>query len=92
VAVVRRLAQDVRELRTRADQLERALESRIAIEQAKGVLAERLGITPEQAFGILRRSARSAQVKLHDLALDVVVSPSTPEPVRHELSKRSEVA
>jgi AmiR/NasT family two-component response regulator len=88
VLVVRRLAQDVAMLRERTQQLEEALESRIAIEQAKGVLAERLGTTPADAFELLRRSARSTQIRLHDLARDVVQSPTTPEPIARELARR----
>jgi AmiR/NasT family two-component response regulator len=88
VAVVRRLAQDVSDLRPRADQLERALESRVVIEQAKGVLAERLGVPPDAAFDLLRRSARSAQIRLHDLASEVVLSRATPPPVARELARR----
>jgi AmiR/NasT family two-component response regulator len=88
VVVVRRLAQDVAALRERAQQLEHALESRIVIEQAKGVLAERLSAQPDEAFEVLRRAARSAQVRLHDLANEVVVSPTTPPSVAKELARR----
>jgi AmiR/NasT family two-component response regulator len=65
-------------LARRAGQLQQALDSRIAIEQAKGVLAERYGITVEEAFRVLRRSARSNRMRLHDLAARVVESSSTP--------------
>jgi ANTAR domain len=62
----------------RTIQLQTALESRVAIEQAKGMLAERLGVTPEEAFKLLRSAARSSKVKLQVLALEVVRSPETP--------------
>jgi AmiR/NasT family two-component response regulator len=88
VLVVRRLAQDVATLRERTQQLEEALESRISIEQAKGVLAERLRTTPEEAFDVLRRAARSTQVRLHDLAREVVLSPATPPPIAREVARR----
>jgi hypothetical protein len=68
-------------LARRAGQLQQALESRIQIEQAKGILAERYGITVEEAFRILRRSARSNRMKLHDLAARVVETPTTPEEI-----------
>lgn len=53
-------------------QLQHALDSRVAIEQAKGVLAARMGITPEEAFEVLRRHARSNRVKLQEVASGVV--------------------
>jgi ANTAR domain/GAF domain len=52
-------------------QLQAALTSRIAIEQAKGVLAERLQIGTDDAFGVLRAAARSRNRLLSDLARDV---------------------
>ena len=70
-------------------QLERALESRIVIEQAKGVLAERLGFTVEEAFDVLRYAARSARIKLHDLAALVVAERRTPNPVLVALARRA---
>jgi len=69
-------------LTERNRQLERALESRIVIEQAKGVLAERLGVEPNQAFEILRRAARSQRRRIHLLAAEVVESRETPAVVR----------
>jgi transcriptional regulator with GAF, ATPase, and Fis domain len=54
------------------EQLHTALNSRIAIEQAKGVLAERLGLDMEQAFSTLRSHARNHNLRLVDVARDVV--------------------
>jgi len=54
-----------------AGQLQTALTSRIVIEQAKGVLAERLQISTDDAFGVLRAAARSHNRLLSDLARDV---------------------
>lgn len=50
------------------DQLTQALNTRIVIEQAKGVVAERAGLDMEQAFGRLRRHARSHELLLTDVA------------------------
>lgn len=62
----------------RQTQLERALRTRIVVEQAKGVLAERFAIAIDEAFELLRRAARSHQLKLHDLASRVVQGRETP--------------
>ena len=55
-----------------SEQLQSALASRIAIEQAKGVLAERDDLTMEAAFDALRRHARDHNLKLTDVATAVV--------------------
>ncbi|HEX3907444.1 MAG TPA: GAF and ANTAR domain-containing protein [Mycobacteriales bacterium] len=55
-----------------AEQLQHALNSRVVIEQAKGVLAERNGVTMEVAFIALRRHARNHNFKLTDVAKRVV--------------------
>ena len=54
------------------DQLEAALNSRILIEQAKGVLAQRLNITIDQAFRALRGHARNTNTKITALAGAIV--------------------
>src|SRR6266511_399854 len=61
-----------RVLLERTIQLQTALDSRIVIEQAKGILAERHGITPDDAFTRLRRDARSRRMKLHNVAAEVI--------------------
>jgi GAF domain-containing protein len=53
-------------------QLRQALTSRIWIEQAKGVLAATQGLSPDEAFGQLRRRARASSRKLAALAQEVV--------------------
>jgi GAF domain-containing protein len=52
-------------------QLNEALSSRILIEQAKGVIAERAGINTDEAFTRLRQHARSNNLRLADVAADV---------------------
>lgn len=55
-----------------SEQLQGALHSRVLIEQAKGILAERHGIDPDVAFEVVRRYARSHNRSLRDVARDVV--------------------
>src|SRR5216684_3157756 len=50
------------------EQLQTALNSRVLIEQAKGKLAERLGLDMDQAFSLLRDRARTSNRRLSDLA------------------------
>src|SRR5437588_1537472 len=73
-----RLAELVVALADENANLQRALETRVVIEQAKGVLAERFGLDVHEAFQVLRRSARSNRMRLRDLAERVVESRQTP--------------
>lgn len=59
-------------LEERVDQLQHALSSRIAIEQAKGILSERHGLTTDQVFDAVRRYARNNGRRLREVAADVV--------------------
>ena len=54
------------------EQLQSALNSRVLIEQAKGVVAERLGLDMAEAFALLRGTARSQNRRLSELATAVV--------------------
>jgi ANTAR domain len=58
--------------------LQRALDTRVVIEQAKGVLAERFDVDVHEAFRLLRVAARSNRIRLHDLAARVVEARQTP--------------
>lgn len=53
-----------------------ALEGRDVIGQAKGVLMEREGIPADQAFDVLRRASQRLNVKLRDIAQQIVANPS----------------
>ncbi|MEW2328634.1 GAF and ANTAR domain-containing protein [Micromonospora chersina] len=55
-----------------AEQLQTALNSRVLIEQAKGVMAERLHVDVDQAFAILRAGARSRNRRLSELSEAIV--------------------
>jgi transcriptional regulator with GAF, ATPase, and Fis domain len=50
------------------DQLQHALDSRVAVEQAKGILAESRNVTVDVAFEWLRRYARNHNLKLTQIA------------------------
>jgi hypothetical protein len=58
----------MRHSETLNEQLQTALNSRVIIEQAKGKLAERLGVDMDQAFTLLRDRARTSNRRLSDLA------------------------
>jgi AmiR/NasT family two-component response regulator len=72
----------------RAAQLQRALDSRVVIEQAKGVLAERFALDVDAAFVLLRAAARSRGMRIRDLAHSVVASRETPAPIVAQLELR----
>ncbi len=55
-----------------AEQLQAALNSRVLIEQAKGVLAERSGVDVDEAFALLRAYARSNGSQLSAVAVAVI--------------------
>jgi hypothetical protein len=74
-----------------AGQLQLALTSRIVIEQAKGVLAERLRISPDNAFEVLRGAARSRNRLLSDLARDITSgSADAAQLLQHVPAERSQ--
>lgn len=54
------------------EQLQRALNSRVLIEQAKGVVAHTAGVNMEEAFRRLREYARANNQTLHDTATLVI--------------------
>jgi GAF domain-containing protein len=56
----------------RAEQLQHALDARVVIEQAKGVLVARDGLGEREAFERLRRQARDQRRRVADVAAEVV--------------------
>ncbi|MDJ0317127.1 GAF and ANTAR domain-containing protein [Arthrobacter antibioticus] len=54
------------------EQLQRALNSRIVIEQAKGVIAQTANVTMDEAFALLRSYARSHSTPLYETSMNVV--------------------
>jgi GAF domain-containing protein len=65
-----------------ADQLQSALNSRVVIEQAKGIIAERHQVSMPLAFASLRRYARDHNRRLTDVAKAVVDGEVSPDPRR----------
>jgi GAF domain-containing protein len=61
------------------EQLQGALTSRIVIEQAKGAVAAKAGISTDEAFEILRTRARSSQRRLVDVARAVLEEDNQPQ-------------
>jgi GAF domain-containing protein len=81
--------QATRDAAIREGQLQHALNSRIAIEQAKGMIAERYNVDMTEAFSRLRAHARNNNRGLTDvadalvagiIAIDAMVSPRPPRP------------
>jgi len=74
---------NVRRRETVAEQLQAALNSRVVIEQAKGKLAERLGVDMDRAFKMLRDYARNSNQRLTEVARTFVEGASAdfPPPV-----------
>jgi GAF domain-containing protein len=57
-----------------AEQLQRALDARVVIEQAKGALCARDGISPKQAFERIRRQARAERRRVVDVAAEIMAT------------------
>lgn len=64
------------------DQLNTALNTRIVIEQAKGIVAERQQVDMENAFAALRQYARTTNARLSDVAASVVAGTLKPASLR----------
>ena len=67
-SVAARAVEERSTLQSLGRDLQQALLSRDVIGQAKGILMERLKITPEEAFDLLRRSSQHLNLKLRDVA------------------------
>ncbi|MFD9823452.1 GAF and ANTAR domain-containing protein [Streptomyces violascens] len=64
----------------RNEQLQNALDTRVLIEQAKGILAERFDCSPTDAFTLLRDHARRLHLKVTALAAQIVNNPPATGP------------
>jgi serine phosphatase RsbU (regulator of sigma subunit) len=73
------LAALVAKLRAELAGVRTAMRNRAVIEQAKGVLVERLGITPDQGFDHLVRLSQRTNIKLIEIASSIVGT-TAPDP------------
>ncbi|SCX44872.1 ANTAR domain-containing protein [Klenkia marina] len=64
--------------RATVDGLREAIEARLVIEQAKGMVMARLHCTADEAFEVLSRNSQQTRRKLRDLAVDVVAGRAHP--------------
>jgi hypothetical protein len=69
---------DLRRSVLAAEQLQRALDSRVVIEQAKGSVAARLGVSPDRAFELLRSYARQENLTLAEVSSRAVMNTLSP--------------
>lgn len=60
------------------EQLQRALDSRVMIERATGLLMGRHDLEATEAFDRLRRAARSNRRRVHDVAVDLLAGKPLP--------------
>lgn len=67
--------------------LERALASGAEIEQAKGMLAERLRVSIDVVYELLRQTARSERRNVRELAREVLDARETPRGILVRLQK-----
>jgi hypothetical protein len=70
-------------------QLQHALDSRVVIEQAKGILSHIHNIDMDAAFQLLRQRARSSQRKLSDVARQVIEDATRPRTTSGEANDRA---
>ena len=61
-----------------ADSIQRALQTRAPIEQAKGILMALHGVDADEAFDLLRRESQATNTRLHTVAIELVTRLSTP--------------
>lgn len=87
LAVAMRLAQ----LAELTGHLETALESRAVIDQAKGVLMARERCSADEAFAILRIASQRRNIKLRDVATEIVARATSPGAARRPMIMKDHV-
>jgi hypothetical protein len=81
-----RLAHSHENEERRAANLHAALSSRETIGEAMGILMERERITPEQAFDVLRRASQHLNLKLREVAQNLIDTGEDPDVGPHRSS------
>ncbi|HVE47423.1 MAG TPA: GAF and ANTAR domain-containing protein [Acidimicrobiales bacterium] len=71
------------------EQFHEALSSRDVIGQAKGLLMAREGVTPDEAFQMLRRASQRLNIKLREVAERVAAAPAEQPPESIEPGDRA---
>jgi hypothetical protein len=61
------------------------LSSRILVEQAKGVMIERLDLPAEDVFELLRSAARRSGMKVQTIAVEILKTRTTPDYIEREI-------
>ena len=64
----------LRALEIENEQLRTALQSRIILEQAKGAISVRCGVTPDTALDMMRGLARSQRRNINEYAAEIVAN------------------
>ena len=67
-------ASKLRQQEQLSEQLQHALQSRVIIEQAKGITAQQNSVTVDQAYQLMRRHARNNNASLR-LVAEAIVAP-----------------
>ena len=83
------LEQRLAEAEAENRRLQQALGRQAEVEQAKGILRERLGLEIEEAAGLLRYAARTSRRDVYELASRVVADPATPQPIVVGLARQA---
>ena len=69
---------EVRALEREVQSLEEQLETRRIVDRAKGILMDRHGMSENEAFGFIQRTAMNQRVKLKVVAQQIIDGTLTP--------------
>jgi AmiR/NasT family two-component response regulator len=75
----------IADLETENEHLRIGLSARIVIEQAKGVLIERLDLPAEDVFELLRTAARRSGMTVQTVAAEILKTRVTPDYIERQI-------